>query len=126
MENLFLKGTDSTPEVFFNTNGDLLLEGRSMPEDVSVIYNQLFHFVQKLEVQELKLKINLDYFNTASSKKIMELLQHIEANQKIKTINVEWHYEEGDDDSVETAEIYEDFLLRTNFRYFEYEEALAA
>ena len=46
-----------------------------------------------------------------------------DANNKICSIKVNWHFEEGDEDSVETAEIYEESLLRVAFRYLEYAEA---
>ena len=47
----------------------------------------------------------------------------IPANNKIEEILVNWYFEEGDEDSVETAEIYEESLLRTDFRYIELAEA---
>jgi hypothetical protein len=66
--------------------------------------------------------VNLEYFNTASSKKIMDLFKHLDANSNIKDILINWHYEEGDDDSVETAEIFEESLFRSKFRYLEIAE----
>ena len=93
-----------------------------MPEDVRIIFDPLIEFVQKLNVTEVNFKINLNYFNTATSKKLIEIMQYLEANNNIEIINIFWHFEEGDDDSVETAEIYEDLLLRANFRYIEYAE----
>lgn len=122
MENILIEPTSCLPLVDFNMDGNLKLEGRSIPEDATKIYNPLIEFVDQLELNNVTFDINLNYFNTASSKKILELLKHLDANNKIKTILVNWLYEEGDDDSVETAEIYEECLRRTDFRYKQYAE----
>ena len=65
---------------------------------------------------------NLEYINTASSKKILFLLTALEQNDNIDSIQVNWFYEEGDDDSIETAEIYDDSLNRIRFTYNEVAE----
>jgi hypothetical protein len=122
MENIEIEPTSHMPLVDFNTNGKLNLEGRSIPEDATKIYDPLIEFVDQLELDNVSFDINLTYFNTATSKKLLELLKHLDANNKIKTVLVNWKYEEGDDDSVETAEIYEECLRRTDFRYIEYVE----
>jgi hypothetical protein len=122
MEKLFVEPTQYLPMVDFSDDGKLKLEGRSIPEDATIIYNPLIDYIDQLSASCVVFDIKLDYFNTASSKKILELLKHLDANNKIKEIQVNWHFEEGDDDSVETAEIYEEFLHRTDFRYMEYAE----
>ena len=53
----------------------------------------------------------------------MEILKYLDANNNIKQLNINWHYEEGDDDCVEIAQIYEESLLRVRFKYIEYDEA---
>jgi len=123
MEKLFIEPTDCLPLQDFNIDGKLKLEGKSIPEDAAKLFNPLIDFVDQLDVKQVIFDINLIYFNTASSKKIMELLRHLDANNKIKKVLVNWHFEEGDEDSVETAEIYEESLLRIEFRYLEYAEA---
>ena len=123
MERLYFEPTDSLPLVEFNIDGRLKLEGKSIPEDAAKLFNPLIDFVDQLDVKKVIFDIDLIYFNTASSKKIMEMLRHLDANNKVGEILVNWHFEEGDEDSVETAEIYEELLLRTDFRYIEYVEA---
>jgi hypothetical protein len=123
MENLLVESTQYLPLIDFSTEGRLKLEGRSIPEDVNKIFNPMIEFVDHLSVPEVIFDIKLDYFNTASSKKILDLLKHLDTNIHIEQIHVNWHFEEGDEDSVETAEIYEEFLERTDFRYKKYAEA---
>jgi hypothetical protein len=122
MEKILSEPTSHLPLVDFNPEGNLKLEGRSIPEDACKLYNPLIEFVDQLNVIHVTFDINLEYFNTATSKKLLELLKHLDANNKIKVVLVIWHFEEGDDDSVETAEIYEECLRRTDFRYMELAE----
>jgi len=122
MENLFCEETDSLPLIDFKCDGRLKLEGKSIPEDVAKIYNPLIEFINEIKTANVVFDINLIYFNTATSKKLMEMLRHLDANNKVNQIQVKWHFEEGDEDSVEMAEIFEESLLRVDFRYFEYAE----
>ena len=98
------------------------MEGRSFPEDVCKFFDPLISFVSDLETESVVLDVNLEYFNTASSKKLMDLFKHLDANNHIQHILINWHYEEGDDDSIETASIFEESLLRSEFRYMEIED----
>jgi hypothetical protein len=102
--------------------GNLKIEGRALPEDATSFFTPLIEFADRIEVSDVILDINLEYFNTSTSKKLLDLFRHIEANNKIKNILVNWYFEVGDDDSVETAEIYEECLLRSDFRYHEFAE----
>jgi hypothetical protein len=123
MENLIIEASGHLPYIEFNANGILKLEGRAMPEDVHRLFDPLLEYVSSLNVRKAILDINLDYFNTATSKKLLELMRGLELNTRIEELHVNWHYETGDEDSVEMAEIYEDCLERTAFNYVEFEEA---
>ena len=122
MEPIVIEPTKHSPLIEFNLDGKFKLEGRSIPEDVIKLYNPLIDFACNFSCPNLTFEINLEYFNTATSKKLMELFKHIDANNKIENILINWHFEEGDEDSVEMAEIYEESLLRCEFRYLEYAE----
>ena len=122
MENLSIEATNNTPFAEFNQNGTLKLEGRSSSEDVSGLYNNMIDFVLQLEVPRVSFDINLEYINTASSKMLLSLLHAIDRNENIKSVQVNWFYEEGDEDSVETAEMFEDSLRRIRFTYNEISE----
>ncbi len=117
MEKLVIEATNQSPRVEFNPDGMLKLEGRSFPENASIFYNPLIDYVSELEVMEVILHVNLEYINTASSKKLLELFRRLDSNENIFNVLINWHYEEGDDDSVETAEIFEESLDRVKFVY---------
>ncbi|MBN1117405.1 MAG: DUF1987 domain-containing protein [Bacteroidales bacterium] len=123
MEKIIIEGSNHLPRVEFDLNGKLSMEGRSLPEDVVKLFSPLIDFASNLSVGSVVFDINLEYFNTATSKQLLELLKHLDANNKINEVCVNWHFEEGDEDSIEMAEIYEESLMRIAFKYIEYQEA---
>lgn len=123
MKNINLEPTTSTPAVRFSSDGRLLMEGRSLPEDVNRFYNPLIAWVKVLTTEVVKIDLNLEYLNSASSKKVLELLRVLDNNEAIKELIVNWHYEADDEDALESGQIFEDFLIKAEFRYHEYSEA---
>jgi hypothetical protein len=122
MNNLIIESTINTPTVKFVTDGRLLMEGRSLPEDVAKFYQPLVEWCAMLTAEVVKMDINLEYINSASAKKILELLKVLDANNNIKEFIVIWHYEKDDEDVLENGQIFEELLRKAVFRYQEYEE----
>ena len=126
MEAIVIEPTEQCPRVRFNTDGKLLLEGHSLPENVASFYEPLCEYASSLNLEEATFDVNLEYFNTATSKKLLELFRCLDTNEKLGKVNVNWHYEEGDEDSVEMAEIYEEKCKqRTTFQFIMHAEALS-
>jgi hypothetical protein len=123
MKNINLEPTTSTPEVRFSADGRLMIEGRSLPENVIKFYNPLVEWVGKLKTEVVKIDLNLEYLNSASSRKILEILKVLDINSNIKVLIVNWHYESDDEDALESGQIFEDLLNKAQFRYHEYSEA---
>jgi len=124
MNNLIIEPTSSTPAIRFREDGRLLIEGRSLPENVMKFYTPLIEWASKLAAQVVKLDINLEYLNSASSKKLLELLKVFDANNHITTLIINWHYEMDDEDCLESGQIFEELLIKAQFRYHEYSEAV--
>jgi hypothetical protein len=122
MKRITANPTSYLPGYDFSLEGKLQLEGRSIPDNAGKFYNPLIDFVDQLDTDYVIFDINLDYFNTASSKKLLELLKRLDNNNQIKRIQVNWQYEEGDESSSEIAQIYEECLKRTDFKLYEYAE----
>lgn len=123
MKNIFFEPTTSTPAVKFISDGRLLLEGRSLPENVTKFYAPLIEWSWMLQSEVVKMDINLEYLNSASSKKLLELLKVLDANNHIKELIINWHYESDDEDALESGQIFEELLPKAEFRYHEYSEA---
>jgi hypothetical protein len=122
MENLLIEGSESLPTVEFYTNGLLKLTGRALPENAHKFFSPLITWVKEFSIDDLNIEINLEYFNTAVSKQLYDLLKAIESNTRFKKINLKWFYEEGDDEILEAGEIYEDLLPGIKFSYQRFAE----
>ena len=119
MNSLNIKATSNTPEVTYEDGSNLVLKGRSIPEDVVKFYQPLIAWAGMLEVESLVVEIQLDFINSSSAKKLLYLLKVLDANNHIKELHVNWHYEVDDEEALEQGQIYEELLIRTAFRYFE-------
>jgi hypothetical protein len=120
MNNLLIESTKKTPEVSMNTDGRLKISGRSIPEDPTKFYDQLFEwtYFYCLEPSEVTtLDIELEYFNSGSSKALLHILRAlVDISKKGKKLSINWYYEEGDDDIIERGEYYES-ILDTKFNF---------
>lgn len=100
-----------TPFIHFDPSGNLELKGKSIPENTPVFYRPLFDWLDKY-IQEpsaqTTLNIQLDYFNTSSSKVIVDIfkkLEQITKNAKGEAI-INWLYNQEDVDMLEAGEDY--------------------
>jgi hypothetical protein len=121
MENLEIKATHDTPHIFCDISGEVLLEGRSLPENPLLVYEQVFRWAEKYDKTNITIIFRLEYFNTSSSKQIFTLIKSFHSNPNVKAINVKWYFEEGDYDSHETGEHYS-HLFKIPFEFIEYKE----
>lgn len=122
MENLTIEGTPKTPTIKFSPEeGKLLIQGRSIPENSIEFYKPL---VDTLDAYSgnAKVDIVLEYFNTSSSKCILDVFKKLE---KIKSdgndVEIRWHYEEDDEDMLEAGEDYQ-AIINIPFKMIEIEE----
>jgi len=127
MEKLLIEGTKQSPYVDFNAEtGKLELSGRSIPENSFEFYNPLLEWLEnyaKNPKAETVLKVYLEYFNTSSSKYILEVLKKLKLVLKADgaEVKVDWCYDEDDEEMMETGEDYED-VTGLEFDYHEIEE----
>jgi hypothetical protein len=122
MEDLFIQGSDSLPTVSLKTNGELKITGRALPEDAAKFFSPIHAWISALTAEEVNIGINLDYFNTSVSKQLLDLFKSIDNKKAIQTVNVKWMYEEGDDEMLESGEIYQELLPRFRFSFQQYAE----
>jgi hypothetical protein len=122
MENLFIRPSNNTPLIDFSSNGKLLMSGSSFSENADEFFQPVFDWIKKLQVEEVEFKFALDYMNTSSTKKILILLQALELNQNIKIRKVNWNYERGDEDTLETGQFLDEFLTGTTFEFTPFEK----
>lgn len=124
METLFLKASDDTPEVIFDsTKGIFEISGKSMPEDVSMFYDPLLNWLDKYAENPNNttvLNMKMDYFNTASSKLLLDVLLKFEdIHQQSNAVLIKWHYPKTDEEMKEAGEEYAD-MVDVPFEYVEF------
>jgi hypothetical protein len=112
MESVTIEGTPKTPTIKFNPeSGVLEIKGRSIPENSIDFYKPLIDWIDQYALQpkdETSVHVQLEYFNTSSSKCILDVFKKLEAIKKSgKNIVVKWHYEEDDEDMLEAGEDYD-------------------
>ncbi|MDX9771075.1 MAG: DUF1987 domain-containing protein [Tenuifilaceae bacterium] len=125
MEALSIKGTHETPEVLFNKNsGEFSISGKSLPEDVKEFYYPLVKWVSeyaKSPNSETILKVKMDYFNTASSKMLLEIFEHFKAMFDAgNKVVIDWYYQEDDEDMQDAGEDYAD-IVEVPFNFISYQ-----
>ena len=109
--------TRITPEINFNTaEGILEFKGRSSPENsikfFSLINEKLDEYIQNANgVAELKVNFEFDYFNSSSSKCLLDIFRRlIIIKIQGKKVTINWYFEEDDDDMKEAGEDFRDLL----------------
>lgn len=125
MEVISIKGTQETPEVMLdNSKGIFEISGKSLPEDVKEFYNPIlkwFDEYTKNPNPQTILKIKMDYFNTASSKMILELFEVVKkVHSAGHSTVIEWYYQEDDEDMQDAGQDYSD-LIEMPFKLISYQ-----
>ncbi len=126
MENITIEGTPKTPTVNFDAAQGLLeLKGRSIPENSIEFYKPLIDWIGEYAdgvTNATTVNIQLEYFNTSSSKCILDVFKKLEVIKNVgKEITINWYYEEDDEDMLEAGEDYE-AIINIPFKMVEVEE----
>ena len=116
MSPIQLEGPAKTPHIAFHDAPlSMAISGRSIPENSIAFYTPLLEWVDEhLKAGgTLDVSIRLEYFNTSSSKCLMDLLKRVEQSPAEATVL--WYYEEEDEDMLEAGEDY-DAIINMPFR----------
>jgi hypothetical protein len=125
MAAIRIEPSDDTPLVILNREeGHFEISGKSMPEDVVKFYQPVLDWMEAYKANPLKntvFDLKLIYFNTASSKLILDLLMLLEELQeKGHEVTVRWHSMSNDEDMQEAGEEYAE-MTGMAFEYYTYE-----
>ncbi len=122
MENLLIEPTAKTPLIDFSLSGKLVIAGSAFPENAKEFFDPVIDWAGELQSEYINLDLILEYMNTASAKKILELLKKLESNMGIQKLNVNWYYDKEDDDTLEAGQILAETLSRIDFTYKVFEK----
>ncbi len=117
MKDLLLKpdAQGKTPLIDFKVSGELTIEGRSILENIIEYYQPALEWINGLidsPPATIKLTIKLEYFNTRSSKMILNILKSLEGLylRGKSNVSVNWLYGEDDQDMYEAGNDYQSII----------------
>ncbi|MFY9309521.1 MAG: DUF1987 domain-containing protein [Bacteroidia bacterium] len=103
MENrLVIEETQDTPRVFFDkASGVFEISGRSLPENAIKFYTPVLRWLEEYVASpnaKTCFDFKLDYFNSASTKKIYEIVSLMEMLVETKNeVLIRWYYSKDDE-----------------------------
>lgn len=111
MNTLHLEGTEDTPSITLDKrNGIMEISGRSLPEDSTEFYRPVLDWIEAYANDpnpSTLFVFKLEYFNTASSKLILDVLYALE---DIKGIRIQWYFHDEDEDMEEAGQEFSELV----------------
>jgi hypothetical protein len=111
MNPIIISATEDTPGIRLDAANEVfVISGRSLPEDVVKFYKPILDWLEeyaKSPNASTVFNFKLSYFNTASSKIILDILMKLEG---ISNITIKWHFPTDDEDMREAGEEYADIV----------------
>lgn len=121
MEPISIAATKRCPEIRFDFAANtFLIKGESYPEDIDSFFGGLLESLDShLATQsgaEIRLNIELIYFNSSTAKVLMELFEMMDsAAEAGNDVLVTWVYEDGDDNMEELGDEFAEELAHARF-----------
>ena len=107
MHNLNIPETPMTTKIQMSTAGVCEISGTSRPEDPNEFFAPVFEWLDDYFISApapLELNVHLKYFNTSSSKVLLDIFETLEDNKDKVDVSVVWIYEEDDDELLDAGE----------------------
>ncbi len=105
---LIIDKSQDTPEVILDSNEKhFWFTGTSIPENTKKFYNPVFEWIEKyieLPNEETIVNFKMIYFNTSSTKSILDIMILFkELAKQEKSLIINWYFQEHDDDMYEAG-----------------------
>ena len=111
MNVLSLEPTDDTPKVVLDKSSQVFeISGRSLPEDSAEFYQPILDWLNAYKDNpnpSTEFIFKLEYFNTASSKLILDVLTCLE---DLEGASIIWYFYEDDEDMEEAGEEFSELV----------------
>lgn len=116
-DKLSIDPQKTKPKILFLPDEGLMeIQGESYPENSVEFYEPIMawlegYFEMTDNSKDIHFNFRLNYFNTSSSKSILDILDLLEKHHNDgKKIQVNWYYEEDDEDIEESGEEFAEGL----------------
>jgi hypothetical protein len=115
LETIQISASEDTPNILLDPGrSEYTISGRSLPEDVLTFYGPVMQWLERFVssgLPKLDLRIDLDYFNTASSKVLLDIFMKLEeAMENGTSASVTWVYPSADPDMHEAGVEYSELV----------------
>lgn len=111
--------TDRSPLVVVE-GGELTISGRSFMDNAVEFYRNLIARIGGMKFEKMDVVVRLDYFNTSSSKCLLELFRTFEKiNHEGRLMRVFWYHTPDCPDLEEAGEDYRDLVTGVPFELVE-------
>ena len=109
MEPLVFTGSKMTPHIVFDKIQDkFIIHGTSRPENPPEFYKPVFDWIKEYLLspnEKTILDVQFDYFNTSTSKILLDLFELFERHAVNGTdIHINWFYKDDDEEMMEAGE----------------------
>jgi len=128
MNIIKIESTSKTPFIHLNAEENTFeIKGRSIPADAEDFWGPILDWFEgygKNPNEITEVKIDLEYFNISSSKRLLFLLYKLnEIVDNGANVKVKWYYRENDEDMFEVGQDYA-FMVKVPFDFIEYDKDL--
>ena len=115
MKNFTLVGNQKLPTIYLNfQTGEMEFSGKSIPENAEFLFQPVLEWMDEYLKSPSEITIfiiKLEYFNTSSSKYLVEVFRKFENLFKSGgKVSIQWYYEQEDEDMQESGEDFRDIL----------------
>ncbi len=125
MEPINYEATEYSPAIKFDpVNHKLEISGYSRPENVRTFYYPVLEWLEnyqkeilentdksEFENNPISLILKMNYFNSSSAKFLLDVIVEVHKYYLDGyNIKIDWYYDEGDDDMLETGEDLSDMV----------------
>lgn len=115
MEALRIEATDDSPEIILDQEGNCFeISGKSLPEDVVFFYQPVLDWLNEYRKNPkpfTRIDFKLSYFNTASSKLILDIMMILEEmKEEGQGVLVKWISLASDEDMQEAGREYQEMV----------------
>lgn len=126
MAILKIEAKDDSPFVIMDKDkGHFEISGKSLPEDVVDFYQPVLDWLKSYKKEALDSTVfafKMVYFNTASSKVILDILMNLEEiAESGKKVLVKWYSLSNDEDMNEAGQEYAE-MVDIEFEYLTFEK----
>ncbi|MFT3885711.1 MAG: DUF1987 domain-containing protein [Flavobacteriales bacterium] len=125
-KRLHIDRTETSPAIELDLeHGMIEFVGRSLPANSELFYSRVYRWLEEYVKQprpETTVNMKLDYLDTSSSKHFFNIFDKLNAvSERGQRVQVNWHYETGDEEMAETGKDYQSFF-KLDFSFIEVKE----